>query len=199
MEEIAAFVKGAICDDQCLGRCLYIHGVPGTGKVKTSPSPFSSQLSILVHKLTSLTLHVFVQTMSVLSVMRNLRAELDSGGVKPYCFIETNGLKLASPENIYRVSYWEVLRLTTYSCDLIFMLKFSSGYIWSTKWTQSQLEKGFARPERAFFRRETNWERRKQTLHSPDWRTWSSCDTKPISNLCLLSLRCFYFIFCNSS
>lgn len=33
MEEIAAFMKGAICDDQCLGRCLYIHGVPGTGKV----------------------------------------------------------------------------------------------------------------------------------------------------------------------
>lgn len=34
MEEITTFIKGAICDDQCLGRCLYIHGVPGTGKVK---------------------------------------------------------------------------------------------------------------------------------------------------------------------
>ena len=34
MEEISAFVKGAICDNQCLGRCLYVHGVPGTGKVK---------------------------------------------------------------------------------------------------------------------------------------------------------------------
>ena len=33
MEEITAFIKGAICNDQCLGRCLYIHGVPGTGKV----------------------------------------------------------------------------------------------------------------------------------------------------------------------
>lgn len=33
MEEINAFIKGAICDDQCLGRCLYTHGVPGTGKV----------------------------------------------------------------------------------------------------------------------------------------------------------------------
>ncbi|KAB1227670.1 Origin recognition complex subunit 1 [Morella rubra] len=32
MEEITTFIKGAICDDQCLGRCLYIHGVPGTGK-----------------------------------------------------------------------------------------------------------------------------------------------------------------------
>ncbi|KAJ6811726.1 origin of replication complex subunit 1-like [Iris pallida] len=32
MEEISAFIKGAICDDHCFGRCLYIHGVPGTGK-----------------------------------------------------------------------------------------------------------------------------------------------------------------------
>ncbi|CAN1263804.1 Origin of replication complex subunit 1A, partial [Linum perenne] len=76
MEEITTFIKGAICDDQCLGRCLYIHGVPGTGK-----------------------------TMSVLSVMRNLRAEVDSGTTKPYCFVEVNGLKLASPENIYKVIY----------------------------------------------------------------------------------------------
>ncbi|GJU53727.1 origin of replication complex subunit 1A-like protein [Tanacetum coccineum] len=76
MEEITAFIKGAICDDQCLGRCLYIHGVPGTGK-----------------------------TMSVLSVMRTLRSEVDAGITKPYSFVEINGLKLATPENIYRVIY----------------------------------------------------------------------------------------------
>uniref|UniRef100_A0A5B7BJE8 Origin recognition complex subunit 1 n=1 Tax=Davidia involucrata TaxID=16924 RepID=A0A5B7BJE8_DAVIN len=76
MEEITTFIKGAICDDQCLGRCLYIHGVPGTGK-----------------------------TMSVLAIMRNLRSEVDAGSIKPYCFVEINGLKLASPENIYRVIY----------------------------------------------------------------------------------------------
>ncbi|GAB4856046.1 Origin of replication complex subunit 1B [Ancistrocladus abbreviatus] len=76
MEEISAFVKGAISDDQCLGQCLYINGVPGTGK-----------------------------TMSVLSVMRNLRSEVDAGSIKPYYFIEINGLKLASPENIYRAIY----------------------------------------------------------------------------------------------
>ncbi|KAK3004804.1 hypothetical protein RJ639_018430, partial [Escallonia herrerae] len=75
-EEITAFIKEAICNDQCLGRCLYVHGVPGTGK-----------------------------TMSVLAVMRNLRSEVDSGSIKPYCFVEINGLKLASPENIYRVIY----------------------------------------------------------------------------------------------
>ncbi|KAF5203392.1 Origin recognition complex subunit [Thalictrum thalictroides] len=76
MDDIAAFIKGAICDDQCLGRCLYIHGVPGTGK-----------------------------TMSVLSVMRNLKSEVDAGSIKPYRFIEINGLRLASPENIYKVIY----------------------------------------------------------------------------------------------
>ncbi|CAM8976188.1 unnamed protein product [Rhodiola kirilowii] len=68
--------KGGICDDQCLGRCLYIHGVPGTGK-----------------------------TMSVLTVMRNLTSEVEGGSINPYNFVEINGLKLATPENIYRVIY----------------------------------------------------------------------------------------------
>ncbi|KAF8077349.1 hypothetical protein N665_1044s0009 [Sinapis alba] len=76
MEEITAFIKGSILDDQCLGRCMYIHGVPGTGK-----------------------------TVSVLSVMKNLKAEVEAGSVSPYCFVEINGLKLASPEKIYTVIY----------------------------------------------------------------------------------------------
>ncbi|KAK9939699.1 hypothetical protein M0R45_016388 [Rubus argutus] len=33
MLEITAFIKGAISDDKCLGRFLYIHGSPGTGKL----------------------------------------------------------------------------------------------------------------------------------------------------------------------
>ncbi|XP_016899376.1 origin of replication complex subunit 1B-like [Cucumis melo] len=74
IEEITTFIESALCDDQCLGRCLYIYGVPGTGK-----------------------------TMSVLSVMRNLRAKVDAGNLRPHCFVEVNGLKLAAPENIYRV------------------------------------------------------------------------------------------------
>lgn len=41
--------------------------------------------------------------MSVLSVMRNLKSEVDAGSIKPYCLVEINGLKLASPENIYSV------------------------------------------------------------------------------------------------
>lgn len=76
MEEITAFIKGSILDDQCLGRCMYIHGVPGTGK-----------------------------TVSVLSVMKNLKVEVEEGSVSPYCFVEINGLKLASPEKIYTVIY----------------------------------------------------------------------------------------------
>ncbi|KAI3891173.1 hypothetical protein MKW98_007478 [Papaver atlanticum] len=76
MKEITEFVKGAVSIDQCLGRYLYIHGVPGTGK-----------------------------TMSVLAAMRNLRSEVDAGSVRSFCFVEVNGLKLASPENIYRVIY----------------------------------------------------------------------------------------------
>ncbi|ONK72683.1 uncharacterized protein A4U43_C04F22000 [Asparagus officinalis] len=36
MDEITSFIKGAICGEQCLGRCLYIHGVSGTGKMDNS-------------------------------------------------------------------------------------------------------------------------------------------------------------------
>ncbi|PKA59940.1 hypothetical protein AXF42_Ash015998 [Apostasia shenzhenica] len=59
LEEITAFIKGALCEDQCFGRCLYIYGVPGTGK-----------------------------TMTVLTVMRNLRTEVNAGKMTPYCFVE---------------------------------------------------------------------------------------------------------------
>ncbi|XP_065865949.1 origin of replication complex subunit 1A-like [Euphorbia lathyris] len=76
MEEISAFIKGAICDDQCLGRCLCIYGVPGTGK-----------------------------TMSVHAVLRNLKSEVDLGNMRPYSFVEVNGLKASAAENIYRVIY----------------------------------------------------------------------------------------------
>lgn len=36
-------------------------------------------------------------------MMRSLRSEVDAGITKPYSFVEINGLKLAAPENIYRV------------------------------------------------------------------------------------------------
>lgn len=45
-----------------------------------------------------------LQTMSVLTVMRKLHSEVNAGNLKPYCFVEINGLKLASPEGIYKVN-----------------------------------------------------------------------------------------------
>lgn len=42
--------------------------------------------------------------MTVLAVMRKLKSEVDAGNLRPYCFVDINGLKLASPDNIYRVS-----------------------------------------------------------------------------------------------
>lgn len=41
--------------------------------------------------------------MTVLAVLRNMRSEVDAGRIRPYCFVDINGLKLASPENIYKV------------------------------------------------------------------------------------------------
>ena len=52
----------------------------------------------------------YLQTMSVLSVMRSLRSEVDAGVTKPYSFVEINGLKLATPENIYRVLRFVVVQ-----------------------------------------------------------------------------------------
>jgi origin recognition complex subunit 1 len=43
--------------------------------------------------------------MTVLAVMRRLKSEFDSGTLKPHCLIEINGLKLALPENIYKVHF----------------------------------------------------------------------------------------------
>lgn len=58
--------------------------------------------------------------MSVLSVMRNIRSEVDAGSIKPYCFVEINGLKLASPENIYKVLLSAKRQLAIYYRKLAF-------------------------------------------------------------------------------
>lgn len=73
--EIEAFLKDAVAaGEECLGRCLYISGVPGTGKTAT-----------------------------VLEVMKGLRSKVDSGELPPYRFVEINGLRLPSPEHAYTV------------------------------------------------------------------------------------------------
>ncbi|CAM8880676.1 unnamed protein product [Rhodiola kirilowii] len=43
--------------------------------------------------------------MSVLTVMRNWKSEVEGGSINPYNFVLINGVKLATPENIYRVLY----------------------------------------------------------------------------------------------
>lgn len=61
--------------------------------------------------------------MSVLSVMRSLRSEVDAGKIRPYCFVEINGLKLASPENIYRVKLMKsILFLPLYDYVLGYLI-----------------------------------------------------------------------------
>lgn len=62
-------------------------------------------------------------------MMRVLRSEVDAGNIKPYCFVEINGLKLASPENIYKVRFTKIIlflalndhipRLLSYGSDII--------------------------------------------------------------------------------
>ena len=61
------------------GRCIYISGVPGTGKTAT-----------------------------VLEVMRSLERRVDSGELDSFRFVEINALRLASPQHLY-ASLWEAL------------------------------------------------------------------------------------------
>ncbi|KAJ7557482.1 hypothetical protein O6H91_05G128300 [Diphasiastrum complanatum] len=72
-KEIRSFLDDAVAaGTQCLGRCLYISGVPGTGKTAT-----------------------------VLEVLRGLHKRVEDGELQPYRFIEINGLRLISPEHTY--------------------------------------------------------------------------------------------------
>ena len=66
-------------DDGGAGRCIYISGVPGTGKTAT-----------------------------VLEVMRNLEKKVDSGDLDRFRFVEINSLRLPSPHHLYS-ALWEAL------------------------------------------------------------------------------------------
>lgn len=65
--------------EDCLGQCLYVAGVPGTGKTAT-----------------------------VQEVMRQLRGRMDRGDLPPFRYVEINALRLPSPQHayvqLYRVS-----------------------------------------------------------------------------------------------
>ncbi len=65
--------------EECLGQCLYVAGVPGTGKTAT--------------------LH---------EVIRQMRAKIEAKELAPFRYIEINALRLATPQHayvqLYRVS-----------------------------------------------------------------------------------------------
>ena len=58
------------------GRCLYVSGVPGTGKTAT-----------------------------VLETMRRLRRKAEAGQLAPFQFVEINSLRLPSPQHAYTHLY----------------------------------------------------------------------------------------------
>ena len=70
---------GPCAGEDCLGQCLYVAGVPGTGKTAT--------------------LH---------EVMRQMRAQAEAGLAGSFRYVEINALRLASPQHayvhLYRVS-----------------------------------------------------------------------------------------------
>ncbi|BBN09249.1 hypothetical protein Mp_4g18200 [Marchantia polymorpha subsp. ruderalis] len=73
--EIAAFLKDSVgAGENCLGHCLYISGVPGTGKTAT-----------------------------VREVIKELESKVDAGELPAFRFVEINGLRLPSPDHVYTV------------------------------------------------------------------------------------------------
>lgn len=79
----------SVCAGHSGGRCLYVSGVPGTGKTAT-----------------------------VLEVMRSLRRKTESGQLPAFQFVELNSLRLPSPQHayshLYEVRYFKWPVLVTY-------------------------------------------------------------------------------------
>ena len=76
-EKIKTFIHESVeMGVRCVGRSLYISGVPGTGKTAT-----------------------------VLEVMRSLKKECEDGLIPKFQFVEINGLKLPSPAHAYTRLY----------------------------------------------------------------------------------------------
>ncbi len=65
-------MAAAFAGAETLGKCLYVSGVPGTGK-----------------------------TASVLEVMKGLRRAVEADDLSNFQFVELNSLRLPSPSHIY--------------------------------------------------------------------------------------------------
>eukprot|EP00850_Spirogloea_muscicola_P000965 SM000003S11210 [mRNA] locus=s3:1490564:1494949:- [translate_table: standard] len=79
---IEAFLEEAIADGgtHCLGRSLYVSGVPGTGKRA-------------------------LQTATVMGVLRNMARRAAASELPPFQLADINGLRLPSPQHLYSVLY----------------------------------------------------------------------------------------------
>ncbi|KAF9161751.1 Origin recognition complex, subunit 1 [Actinomortierella ambigua] len=75
--EIQGYIESAI--DEGTGSCIYISGVPGTGKTAT------------VHE-----------------VIRSLQAKAEEGEISPFQFVEINGMKVTEPSYAYML-LWQAL------------------------------------------------------------------------------------------
>jgi origin recognition complex subunit 1 len=71
-ETITSFVKSVLSGNGNGGKCLYVSGIPGTGKTAT-----------------------------VLDVMQNLHRSAKEGEIPSFQFVEINGLRLPSPQHAY--------------------------------------------------------------------------------------------------
>ena len=84
-----------VIDISCRYRCMYISGVPGTGKTAT------------VHQ-----------------VIRTLKEEYEDGDLAPFKFIEINGMKLTEPNQAYAqillvcftLHFYQEVHLAKYVC-----------------------------------------------------------------------------------
>ncbi|KAL0033288.1 hypothetical protein WJX77_001908 [Trebouxia sp. C0004] len=73
---ITSFVEDSLTAGSSGGRCLYVSGVPGTGKTAT-----------------------------VLETMRSLRRKAEAGQLPAFQFVEINSLRLPSPQHAYTYLY----------------------------------------------------------------------------------------------
>lgn len=76
IENVVYLDEDAWCTGSSGGRCLYVSGVPGTGKTAT-----------------------------VLETMRCLRRKAQAGQLPSFQFVEINSLRLPSPQHAYTHLY----------------------------------------------------------------------------------------------
>ena len=106
-----------------VGQCLYVYGVPGTGKTATVGSPVSLPATCCCSQLVSIcctkqrltsnkisTVHtprcsIMRNCLQVMDVMRDMRRRSTAGELPRFQFVEINGLRLPTPKHAYTALY----------------------------------------------------------------------------------------------